>query len=396
MRIRDQQHPPRPHGGQERGAIPIHAEQDEVGQEPVRVQGPVLRLGDAARAPYAGQLRQTLGEPAGVGVVLGQAVDHAGVAILERDQPGRGEDAHLAHAATDELARTPRAVDERGRADDHGADGRREPLREAEGDGVRGPGQNRGGQAERHGGVEEPGTVHVEGDAALVGDRRDRPHVLERERAAAGMGVRVLENDQARGRLVDVRRIPEGLGDLGRVQRAVRPIGQGTDRGPDDDGVSAGLVHHGVRGGAGDGLVTAGKMGQERDEVAHRAAGDEQAGLLAEELRGACLQGVDRGIVAEDVVADLGGRHRAAHRVGRMGHRIGAKVDAGHGPASISRVSSEGRAGDFVRGARAGGFRSTPAIIRHRSWTRGVAAQHASLSRWRSPVRIRSGPPSFS
>src|SRR6476469_6310868 len=25
--------------------------------------------------------------------------------------------------------------------------------------------------------------------------------------------------------------------------------------------------------------------------------------------------------------------------------------------------------------------------------TRGVAAQHASLSRWRSPVRIRSGPP---
>ena len=29
-----------------------------------------------------------------------------------------------------------------------------------------------------------------------------------------------------------------------------------------------------------------------------------------------------------------------------------------------------------------------------RNWTRGVAAQHASLSRWRSPVRIRSGPPS--
>ena len=35
------------------------------------------------------------------------------------------------------------------------------------------------------------------------------------------------------------------------------------------------------------------------------------------------------------------------------------------------------------------------AILRpRRNWTRGVAAQHASLSRWRSPVRIRSGPPS--
>ena len=36
------------------------------------------------------------------------------------------------------------------------------------------------------------------------------------------------------------------------------------------------------------------------------------------------------------------------------------------------------------------------AILRpRRNWTRGVAAQHASLSRWRSPVRIRSGPPSL-
>ena len=35
-------------------------------------------------------------------------------------------------------------------------------------------------------------------------------------------------------------------------------------------------------------------------------------------------------------------------------------------------------------------------MIRHRPRTRGVAAQHASLSRWRSPVRIRSGPPSLS
>ena len=33
-----------------------------------------------------------------------------------------------------------------------------------------------------------------------------------------------------------------------------------------------------------------------------------------------------------------------------------------------------------------------PATLRLRG-TRGVAAQHASLSRWRSPVRIRSGPP---
>ena len=47
------------------------------------------------------------------------------------------------------------------------------------------------------------------------------------------------------------------------------------------------------------------------------------------------------------------------------------------------------------RSGRGGDGRGVPAIIRHRPRTRGVAAQHASLSRWRSPVRIRSGPPPF-
>ena len=45
---------------------------------------------------------------------------------------------------------------------------------------------------------------------------------------------------------------------------------------------------------------------------------------------------------------------------------------------------------------RATTTRGASAMLRpRRNWTRGVAAQHASLSRWRSPVRIRSGPPSL-
>ena len=50
----------------------------------------------ALRIP--GSVRHALGEPAGVRVVVGQAVDHAVGAVLERDQPGRGEDPGLAHA----------------------------------------------------------------------------------------------------------------------------------------------------------------------------------------------------------------------------------------------------------------------------------------------------------
>ena len=49
-----------------------------------------------------------------------------------------------------------------------------------------------------------------------------------------------------------------------------------------------------------------GHVGHVRDEVAHRAAGDEQRGVLAGQLGRALLQGDDGGVVAEDVVADLG------------------------------------------------------------------------------------------
>ena len=54
-----------------------------------------------------------------------------------------------------------------------------------------------------------------------------------------------------------------------------------------------------------------------RHEVAHRAAGDEQAGLLAGQLGGALLERDDRRVVAEDVVADLGVGHRATHLAAR-------------------------------------------------------------------------------
>ena len=61
---------------------------------------------------------------------------------------------------------------------------------------------------------------------------------------------------------------------------------------------------------------------------------------------------------------------------------VGAEVDeVGHGGG--------GYAGPGARPRPDGALLSFGAAAR----TRGVAAQHASLSRWRSPVRIRSGPP---
>ena len=256
----------------------------------------------------AGELGQALGEPACVGVVLGEARDGPVRAVIERHQAGGCQHAHLAHPAAQELAGAAGAGDERGGADHHGADGRRQPLREAERDRVGGRRQGSRFDAQRDGGVEEPGAVDMQGHAAIVGDGRDALQVRDRQWLAPGVGVRVLQHDQPGDGLVDVRRVAEGALDLRRVQGPVGTLAQGADRRPHDDGVAARLVQDRVGHLAGDGLVATGKVRHQRDQVAHRAAGHEQAGLLAQERGGTGLELVDRGVVTEDVVADPGSR----------------------------------------------------------------------------------------
>ena len=106
-----------------------------------RVERARRRLGGAAGAHDAVHLREGLAEAAGIGVVVGEAVDHAVRAVRQRDETGRREDAGLAHPATDQLARAARPPDDVARADDHGADRAAEALAQAERDGVGGVGE---------------------------------------------------------------------------------------------------------------------------------------------------------------------------------------------------------------------------------------------------------------
>ena len=163
----------------------------------------------------------------------------------------------------------------------------------------------------------------------------DLAGVVGRQRLAHRVGVGVLDGDQAGDRLVRVGRVAEGGVDVGRVDRAVRPVLERADARPDDDRVAGRLVDDHVVLAAGDRLLAAREVGHLGDEVAHRPRGDEQAGFLAEQLGGAFLEGVDRRVVAEDVVADLGLGHRPAHRRRGVGDGVAAQVDPGHGRASI-------------------------------------------------------------
>ena len=132
--------------------------------------------------------------------------------------------------------------------------------------------------------------------------------------------------DEAADRLVDVGRVAEGGVDLGRVHRPVGPIIEGPDAGADDDRVAGRLVDDDVVLAAGDGLLAAGEVRHLGDEVAHRAARDEEAGLLAEELGGAFLEG-DR----------PSGRRRRRHRRPRRRPWPGAWPGEGWVTVSLRR-----------------------------------------------------------
>jgi hypothetical protein len=71
------------------------------------------------------------------------------------------------------------------------------------------------------------------------------------------------------------------------------------------------------------------RLGQhaDRDLVPHHARRHEERRLESEHARRERLQPVDRRVLAVDVVADLGVRHRTAHLGGRLRDGVGAEID---------------------------------------------------------------------
>ena len=97
-----------------------HAEDHDVGLHVRRIE---CDAGDA-RKPLRQHLR--------VVVILLQS----GRTVLERDEPGGGEDAGLAHASAEHLSNRPATLDELTAADNHRPHGSAEPFAETELHGV--------------------------------------------------------------------------------------------------------------------------------------------------------------------------------------------------------------------------------------------------------------------
>ena len=81
----------------------------------------------------------------------------------------------------------------------------------------------------------------------------------------------------------------------------------------------------------GDRLLASREVGKLGDEAAHRPAGHEEPGLLAQQLRGTFLEGGSGGVLAEDVVAHLGFGHGPPHLRRWLGDGVRTEVDDVHG-----------------------------------------------------------------
>jgi hypothetical protein len=108
-------------------------------------------------------------------------------------------------------------------------------------------------------------------------------------------------------------------------------------------GHPARLVEEDVRGVAENHLLAPRAVGEDAGGVAHRAAHDEERRLHSQPLGRHRLKTVDRGVLAEDVVAEIGAKDGLAHGLRGQGYGIASQIDDGHRqPPMIHGVLSRG------------------------------------------------------
>jgi hypothetical protein len=169
----------------------------------------------------------------------------------------------------------------------------------------------------------------VDAHIVLPGGRHRRLEDVERPDAAARAPVRLLEHDHR-------RRLENAVTACNPVAHLLGPDPAGLRRHPAHDEARVGrcaprLEDEHVRALLRQQLAAAHAEYLQRDLIRHGRRGDEERGLLAEQLRRPPLELVDRRILAPLLVAELGGRDRSEHPGRRLRGRIGAKIDhAGH------------------------------------------------------------------
>ena len=283
---------------------------------------------DAARPARS----QRVGEPTRAGVIVGEPLDHR----LERDDPGRRDHARLAHARrpSGPGARAPRAITSAG---PHSSEptGAPRPFDRQNITVSAGATSSRGDvpSATAAFQMRAPSTCTRSSPVrAMLAQRR---HLGRVDRRARLRHVRVLDDEQRRLREMVRDAFDRGADTVGQIPQRVHLHTAVDGRGRGFVAVhvrAVGAQHFGARRGE----------HADRELVRHRPRRHVQRRLLAEQRCRERLQAIDGGVLAVDVVADLGVGHRAAHLRRRLRDGVGAEIDRAHGscqPGFTGRIS---------------------------------------------------------
>ena len=172
--------------------------------------------------------------------------------------------------------------------------------------------------------VPDARSVEVNGEPACARRVGEGSRVARVEDAAARAVVGVLERDERRARVVVGVRL-HAREQLLDAEEATRP---GDDElHAAEHGRRADLVERDVCALADDDLVARPGLAGNRELVAHGPRWHEERGFLSGDCRHLALEGEHARVLPEDVVADGGVGHRAAHAGGRPRDGVAAKVN---------------------------------------------------------------------
>ena len=272
---------------------------------------------------HAVNTAQPVGDASGPLMVLGQAV----YVVVQGVQPGGCQVAGLAHAAPQHLA-DPEGPGNGGLVSgQHRADRSAETLGQAERNRVciGAVGVDPDTLGDRR--VEQAGAVKVDGQVMLPGCCDQVGYLVD------GLDVPidgVLQAEEAGYRVVLVGFF-DGSSDVFRREAALLVDFEGPRNGTSEGRRASNLVDHDVVVPAGQELVTALAVGKNSSQVGLGARGAKEGSLLAGQSGDPFLEGVDRGVLAVDVVADRGFGHGLTHGRCGLGDGVAAEVglDAG-------------------------------------------------------------------
>ena len=277
---------------------------------------------------------ESLGQRARVVVVFGEPIDHRG----QRDNPGRRDYPRLAHPAAEHLAHAARPFHERARRRRASCPtGQASPL-ERQNETVSACAAIRLALvSSASAALKMRAPSRWTREAVAMRQFGDRGHVRKPDRLAAAAVVRVFHRDQRGRREMRIGRRLELAFELVEREFAVVGIADRSEHHAAQRGRATRLVKIGVGARAEHRLGAARAMHQHRDQIAHRAAGDQQRGFLAHRVRRHRLEPIDGGVLAVNVVAQLGARDRLAHLGRRQGDGVAAQID------HVSRPPTRGR-----------------------------------------------------